>query len=147
MKRVLVLLIVVMAASVGLGGRARARRVARDTDPRAALRATLRAGLEEHVGDHLLELTPAPSGLFFARYDVETLIEEPCDFPEPEIRLRLVPAPQPSLVDRWLGIPPPTVGGAGGGVLTFADEEEDQGAGIDADKLVELVEGSCYEDP
>lgn len=67
-------------------------------------------------------------------YDVTEIVNTPPDFPAPELGLNLAAGAGGG------------GGGAGGGVLTFDEEEEDTGANLDADKLVEIIEGKLGED-
>lgn len=68
-------------------------------------------------------------------YDVTEIVNTPPDFPAPELGL--------SLASGGAG---GGGGGAGGGVLTFDDEGEEASGGLDADKLVEIIEGKLGED-
>jgi type II secretory pathway component GspD/PulD (secretin) len=70
-------------------------------------------------------------------YDVTEIVNSPPDFPAPELGLRLAGG----------GGGGGAGGGAGGGVLTFSDEgDEKNTTNIDADKLVELIEGKLGEE-
>lgn len=88
-----------------------------------------RARLSALVGDRLLSVRVADARWLRVALDVSDFLEHTPDFPAPEISLNLA------------------VGGGGGGdrVLTFADEDE-SGWGLDADKLVELIEEKLGED-
>lgn len=98
---------------------------ARPTDERV-FSEQLRAWLMDRSGGRVLEMRPDVDG-WVAFYDVWDLLLFPPDYPEPEISLRLAPAPS-----------------SRGDVLTF--EEEEPTPGLDADKLVELVAGALGED-
>lgn len=65
-------------------------------------------------------------------YDVNEIVSTPPDYPAPELGLNL------------------SGGGGGGGttggVLSFDDEEDEGGSGVDADKLIELIESKLGEE-
>jgi general secretion pathway protein D len=77
--------------------------------------------------------TDAVEDLILEFYDVTEIVNSPPDFPAPELGLNL---------ESGGG------GGAGstGGVLSFDDEDEEAGQGIDADTLIELIESKLGED-
>ncbi|MBX3469910.1 MAG: hypothetical protein KF878_23795 [Planctomycetes bacterium] len=69
-------------------------------------------------------------------YDVTEIVSSPPDFPAPELGLNLA-----------RGGGGGGAGGAAGGVLSFGnDDEESGGGGLDADKLVEIIEEKLGED-
>jgi general secretion pathway protein D len=66
-------------------------------------------------------------------YDVNEIVSTPPDYPAPELGLSLAGGAGGG-------------GGATGGVLSFDDEDEEGGTGVDADKLIELIESKLGED-
>ncbi|MBX3470092.1 MAG: hypothetical protein KF878_24720 [Planctomycetes bacterium] len=89
-----------------------------------------RARLSALVGDRLLSVRVDNARWLRVALDVSGILAHVPDFPAPEISLNLA-----------LG----GGGGGGSGVLTFADEDE-SGCGLDADKLVEIIEEKLGED-
>ncbi|MCO5170462.1 MAG: hypothetical protein M9894_29350 [Planctomycetes bacterium] len=68
-------------------------------------------------------------------YDVTEIVSTPPDFPAPELGLNLA-----------RGGGGGGAGGAAGGVLSFGNDEDEATGGLDADKLVEIIEDKLGED-
>jgi general secretion pathway protein D len=74
-----------------------------------------------------------PEELYLEFYNVSEIVQKVPDFPAPEIALRDVGAP-------WAAAEQRGVGGAGGGIIQIGGEEAAEvGAGIESDKLLELI--------